>query len=91
MNLSALLRGMALDVYSSLLQDKDIDCANLNVALLKRFERTENGFRQQFCKCRPEKVKTFAQFKVRLAGYLDRWIELRKVSKTFEGLYNDIT
>ena len=87
-NLSALLRGRALDVYSLLPQDKALDYAALKAALLKRFEKTEDGFRQQFRKCRPEKGETFEQFTVRLSSYLDRWLEMGGVTKSFAGLYD---
>lgn len=43
-NLSALLRGRALDVYSLLPQERAQDYATLKAALLKRFEKTEDGF-----------------------------------------------
>lgn len=87
-NLSALLRGRALDVYSLLPQERALDYATLKAALLKGFERTEDGFRQHFRRCRPERGETFTQFSVRLGSYLDRWIELGKVNKTFQGLYD---
>lgn len=47
-NLSALLRGRAFDVYSLLPQERTLDYATLKTALLERFEKTEDGFRQQF-------------------------------------------
>ncbi|XP_061184347.1 uncharacterized protein LOC133192347 [Saccostrea echinata] len=83
-NLSALLRGRALDVYALLPQEKALDYDALKTALLKRFEKTEDGFRQKFRKSRPEVGETFSQFVVRL----DRRIELGRVDKTFEGLYD---
>lgn len=83
-----MLRGRALDVYSLLPQERALDYATLKAALLERFEKTEDGFRQQFRRCRPEKGETFTQFSVRLASYLDRWIEIGKVDKTFQGLYD---
>ncbi|XP_061176104.1 uncharacterized protein LOC133185059 [Saccostrea echinata] len=87
-NLSALLRGRVLDVYALLPQEKALDYDALKTALLKRFEKTEDGFRQKFRKSRPEVGETFSQFVVRLGSYLDRWIELGRVDKTFEGLYD---
>lgn len=52
-NLSALLRGRALDVYSLLPQERALDYATLKAALLKRFEKTEDGFRQHFSQMSP--------------------------------------
>ncbi|XP_062613758.1 uncharacterized protein LOC134275492 [Saccostrea cucullata] len=89
-NLSALLRGRALDVYALLPQEKALDYNALKTVLLKRFEKTEDGFRQKFRKSRPEVGETFSQFVVRLGSYLDRWIELGRVNKTFDGLYDMI-
>lgn len=87
-NLSALLQGRALDVYALLPQEKATDYGALMTALLKRFEKTEDGFRQKFRRCRPEVGETFSQFSVRLSSYLGRWMELGKVHKTYEGLFD---
>ncbi|XP_062596739.1 uncharacterized protein LOC134258215 isoform X2 [Saccostrea cucullata] len=87
-NLSALLKGRALDVYALLPQEKALDYAALKTALLRRFEKTEDGFREYFRRCRPEVGETFTQFAVRLGSYLDRWIEFGKVNKTYNGLYD---
>ncbi|XP_062584037.1 uncharacterized protein LOC134245806 isoform X2 [Saccostrea cucullata] len=87
-NLSALLKGRALDVYALLPQEKALDYAALKTALLRRFEKTEDGFREYFRRCRPEVGETFTQFAVRLGSYLDRRIEFGKVNKTYNGLYD---
>ena len=87
-NLSALLRGRALDVYALLPQDQALNYEALKTSLLKRFERTEDGFRHWFRKWRPEAGETFSQFSVRLGSYLNRWIELCKVDQLFEGLFD---
>ncbi|XP_065930626.1 uncharacterized protein [Magallana gigas] len=55
-NLSALFRGRALDVYALLPQEQALNYDALKTSLLKRFERTEDGFRQRFRMCRPESV-----------------------------------
>lgn len=60
----------------------------LKTSLLKRFERTEDGFRQRFRMCRPESNETFFQSSVRLGSYLNRWLELGRVPNTFNGLYD---
>ena len=87
-NLSALLQGRALDVYALLPFDKAKDYDELKSALLKRFELTEDGFRQKFRGCRPENGETFQQFAVRMGSYFDRWIEMSKVKPTYDGLYD---
>ena len=85
-NLSALLKGKALEVYSRIPPEQALDYDVLKEALLKRFEMTEDGFRKRFRNCRPEVGETFTQFSKRLVRYIHRWMELAKTDKTFEGL-----
>ena len=47
-NLSALLKGRALDVYALLPPDQALDYDALKTALLKRFDLTEDGFKRKF-------------------------------------------
>jgi len=75
MYLSALLKGRALDVYSRMPPDQAGDYDRLKDALLKRFRSAK-----------PELGETPAQFLTRLDNYLERWIELAKVTKSYEGL-----
>ena len=86
--LSVLLKGHALDVFSRLpvkdAQDYDV----LKDALLKRFNLTEEGFKQKFKTAKPETNEAPAQFIARLESYLMRWIELANVEKDFEGIRN---
>ena len=60
----------------------------LKTALLKRYELTEDGFKQKFRSCRPENGETFMQFSVRLSSYFQRWFEMSKTAKSFEGLFD---
>ena len=83
-----MLQGRALDVYALLPFDKAKDYDELKSALLKRFELTEDGFRQKFRGCRPENGETFQQFAVRMGSYFDRWLEMSKVKPTYDGLYD---
>ena len=43
-------------------------------------------FRKKFRDCRPEKAETFRQFSGRLVSYLDKWLALAKVEKTYEAV-----
>ena len=86
--MSALLKGKALDVYSRIAPDEAMKFNVLKEALLVRFEMTEDGFRKRFRNCRPEVGETFAQFTTRLARYFDRWLNLSKTDKTYDGLLN---
>ncbi|XP_069140237.1 uncharacterized protein [Argopecten irradians] len=85
-NLSALLKGKALDVFSRLPVDQALDYQELKKALLKRFEKTEDGFRKAFRSSRPEGGETFTQFSLRLDNYFERWVEMTRTEKTYERL-----
>lgn len=85
-NLSALLKGKALDVFSRLPVEQALNFEELKKALLKRFEKTEEGFRKAFRSARPEGGETFTQFSLRLDNYFERWVEMTKTEKTYERL-----
>jgi len=86
-HLSALLKGKALDVYARLPVENALNYDMLKSSLLKRFDLTEDGFRNKFRNSGPEVGETFAQYACRLEGYLDRWIEMSETVKTFEQLH----
>ena len=85
-HLSALLKGRALDVYALLPSDEASNYKALKTALLKRYDLTEDGFKLKFRSCRPESCETFLQFSVRLSSCFQRWFEMSKCTKSFEGL-----
>ena len=84
--LSALLSGRALDVYSRLSDEAANDYDQMKIALMKRYDLTEDGYRRKFRGTTPEVDESPDQFIVRLIRYLARWIELSKTDETFEGL-----
>ena len=84
--LSALLKGLALDVYDRLSTEDAADYDKLKDALLKNFDMTERGFRKKFRYSRPERSETFIQFSSRLCSYLNKWLTLAKVEKSFEAV-----
>ena len=84
--LSALLKGRALEVFVRLSRDDQSDYGQIKEALLTNFDLTERSFRKKFRDCRPEKAETFRQFSGRLASYLDKWLGLAKVEKTYEAV-----
>ena len=84
--LSALLKGRALEVFVRLSRDDQSDYGQIKEALLTNFDLTERSFRKKFRDCRPEKAETFRQFSSRLASYLDKWLGLAKVEKTYEAV-----
>ncbi|XP_041467047.1 uncharacterized protein LOC121417416 [Lytechinus variegatus] len=85
-NLSALLTGSALEVYCQLSSDDGGNFRILKTALLKRFHLTEEGFRFKFISEKPKAGETGQHYATRMENYLDRWIELAGIPKT----YNDL-
>ena len=86
LNLSALLHGIALDVYNRQHVNDTSNYDSLKEALLRRFLLTEEGFREKLRTAKPERGESFGQFMTRLEGYFNRWIELGHVDKTYQGL-----
>ena len=84
--LSALLKGRAQDVYDRLPTKDAADFDKLKDALLKNFDMTERGFRKKFRYSRPERSETFIQFSSRLCSYLNKWLAMAKVEKSFEAV-----
>ena len=84
--LSALLQGKALDVYALMPKEDALNYDKLKVALLKRYELTEEGFKRKYKECRPENGKTFQQFTTRMKSYFTRWIDMASIEKSYEGL-----
>ena len=84
--LSALLKGRALEVFVRLSRDDQSDYGQIKEALLTNFDLTVRSFRKKFRDCRPEKAETFRQISGRLASYLDKWLGLAKVEKTYEAV-----
>jgi len=54
---------------------------SLKDALLKRFNLTEEGFKQKFRSVRPETGEAPTQFIARLENYLMRWIDSANIDK----------
>ena len=84
--LSALLSGRALEVYSRLSEDAAKDYDRVKIALMKRYDLTEDGYRRKFRASKPEVDESPKQFIVRLDRYLLRWLELSNTAQTFDGL-----
>jgi len=84
--LSALLSGRALVVYSSLSEEAARDCDRVNIALMKRYDLTEDSYRRKFRASKPEVDESPDQFIVRLDRYLLWWLELSDTEQTLEGV-----
>ena len=86
LNLSALLSGKALQVYTRLSVRESQDYEKVREALCKRFNLTEEGFRKKFRNARPEKDENAQEFITRLQNLFDRWLELAKVDQDLDKL-----
>ena len=84
--LSPLLSGRALEVYSGLSTEDALNYDRLHLALLKRYNFTEHGYRERFRGAKPEGQETPSQFLVRISNYFDKWVELASVDKSYEGV-----
>jgi hypothetical protein len=86
LELSILLQGKALDVYTRMETAKALEYKSLKLALMERFRLTEEGFRQKFRKSKPEKGETPSQFVVRIGSFIQKWFELAKVANLDEAI-----
>ena len=84
--LSALLSGRALEVYSRLSEEAAQDYDRVKLALMKRYDLTEDGYRRKFRASKPEVDESPEQFIVRLDRHLLRWLEMSNTDRSFEGL-----
>ena len=89
-NLSALLTGEALTVYTRMAGDEAMDYCKVKEALLKRYRLTEDGFKSKFRDSDPVSGESPGQFITRLRNYLDRWMEMAHVERDFASMYDMI-
>ena len=73
-------------IFVRLSKDDQSDYEQKKEALLNNFNLTERQFKRKFRKSRPEKSETFRQFIGRMASYLERWLAMAKVEKSFEAV-----
>ena len=85
-SLGALLTGKALEAYTRLSEEDASNYVELNNAILKRYNLTDEGYHGKFRKGRPETEKSVDQFIFRIKTYLGKWVELADVEATFEGV-----
>ena len=81
--LSTLLSGTALDVYARLSSADAMNYKLVKMALLKRYNMTEEGFRSKFRSARPQKGENPSQFITRIRSYLNHWIDMAEI-KSFD-------
>ena len=89
-NLGALLTGKGLHEYSTMNAYDANNYDRLKEAVLRAYNLTEDGFRQKLRSAKPLAGETGMRFATRLANYLDRWIELSNIHKSFDGFNSDL-
>ena len=88
--LAALLKGKALDVYSCLSSEEANDYDALKLALLRRYQLTEEGLKKKFYASSPEGGVSCSQYIVLLESQLDKWISATSIQKSYCGLVNPL-
>ena len=73
-------------MYSRLLEVAAKDYDKVKIALMKRYDLTEDGYRRKFRASKPEVDESPDQFVVPLDRYLLWWLELSDTVRTFDGL-----
>ena len=82
--MSALLTGRALEVFCRLSESEAIDYDRVKEVLQKRYNLTEDGYRQKFRACTAEDGPSM--FIVRMKTYLERWLKQSETPQTYKGL-----
>ena len=83
---ASLLKGSALSLYHSLAAGGAISWDSLKTELLKKFQCSEEGFRDKFRHVRPQVDESFTAFLTRSGHLLDRWVDLSETQKSYQGL-----
>ena len=83
---AAVLKGPSLSFYQSLCTEGVPDYATLKTQFLKKYACTEEGFRERLRSIRPEAGQSFHAHYIKIKHLWDRWIDLSKCEKTFEGI-----
>ena len=86
LNLSSLLTGKALTVYSSIPLDDAHRYESLKLALLKAYNLTGDGYKTKFKTSKPEGSETAAQFATRLRDFIEKWLNSAGVASTYEAI-----
>ena len=85
-SLSALLTGRALEVFCCSSKTEAIDYDRLKEVLQKRYNLTEDGYRQKFRACTAEDGENSNMFIVHLKIYLERGMVLSETPQTYDEL-----
>lgn len=83
-HLAILLTGSAREVYDGLLVEHRNNYDDLKVALLRKFDLTDEGYKRKFQNERPRENETLVMFVGKMARHLDGRFRLSKVEQTYE-------
>ncbi|KAK3779702.1 hypothetical protein RRG08_013657 [Elysia crispata] len=86
LSLSAPLQGRALEAFCRLSETEATDYDRVKEVLQKRYNLTEDGYKQRFHTCSLEEGENTSMFIVRLKTYLERWMKLAEAPLTYEAL-----
>ena len=84
--LSPLLTDKPLDVYPKLSSKNARDYDKLRKALLQRYDFIEQKYRERFRNAKAEGQESPTQLIVRIRNYVNKWVGLSEVGKTFDGV-----
>ena len=84
--LGTVLTGKCVDIYTSLSDEVTSDYELLKKALLSGFQKTADGYRQEFRAARIKVGETYDLFAVHLGRLFDQWIIASEVDKTYDSL-----
>lgn len=86
--LGSLLTGKAVEIYTSLSPEITADYKQLKRALLNGFNKTPNGYRQDFRAAKIKVGETYHQFSITLGRFFDQWLDSSGLEKSYESLRN---
>ena len=84
--LPAFLKGKALSAYHEIAEDTEFSYHMLKCHLLKRFDCSEEGFRNKFRSARPEQGVPMTVYLNQLKHSFGRWIDLKETKQNYESV-----
>ena len=84
--LGSLLTGRAVEIYTSLSPDITKDYDLLKAALIRGFNKTPNGYRNDFRTAKIGPNETYEQFSIMLGRHFDSWVNACDVTQDYASL-----
>ena len=85
-NFSCYLPARALSIYNSLNFEQTQDWQVVKRIMQNAYNLTEEGYRSKLRFAKRNTSETCSQFLVRLENYINRWIEMSLIEKTYDDL-----